>query len=166
MLAIFLSTCLPSAGGISDGGLNPATDTNKLPTAYRGGSHPASDIFITHYYTGLLEKFPPVRLDAKKHPTNLYIRKIRANALLCLLTHPHFAHLISGLLIQIIPCIAINCMQGIIGLQPHSWKNFLVKNKKSPGRLFLSDNLRYPAYNRVGVESFHFLVMIITGKYV
>ena len=37
---------LPSAGGISDGGLNPATDTSKLLTAYRGGSHILSDISI------------------------------------------------------------------------------------------------------------------------
>ena len=40
------------------------------------------------------------------------------------------------------------------------------KNKKSPGRLFLSDNLHYPAYNRVGVESFHFLKPIIGINYV
>ena len=32
------------AGGISDGGLNPATDTNMLLTAYRGESHSTSDI--------------------------------------------------------------------------------------------------------------------------
>ena len=31
-------------GGISDGGLNPATDTNKLCTVYRGGSHTTSDV--------------------------------------------------------------------------------------------------------------------------
>ena len=40
------------------------------------------------------------------------------------------------------------------------------KNRKSLGRLFLSDNLRYPAYNRVGVESFHFLNAIIGAVYV
>ena len=38
---------LPSAGGISDGGWNPATDTSKLLTAYKGGSHILSDILIT-----------------------------------------------------------------------------------------------------------------------
>jgi len=38
------SARLPPAGCISDGGLNPAIDANKLLTAYRGWSHPTSDI--------------------------------------------------------------------------------------------------------------------------
>ena len=34
---------------ISDGGLTPAADTNLLFTVFRGGSHPASDIFSVLY---------------------------------------------------------------------------------------------------------------------
>ena len=44
MLTKYIFVRLPSAGGISDGGLNPATDTNMLLTAYRGESHSTSDI--------------------------------------------------------------------------------------------------------------------------
>ena len=54
-----------------------------------------------------------MRLDAKEHPTHLPIHKNRAGALLCLLTHPFFAHLWSGLLIQTAACIAINCIQAV-----------------------------------------------------
>ncbi len=46
MLTKYIFVCLPSAGGISDGGLNPSTDTNMLLTAYKGGSHSITDIRI------------------------------------------------------------------------------------------------------------------------
>ena len=37
---------------ISDGRLNPATDTNLLLAAYRGGSHLTSDVFFhASFYT-------------------------------------------------------------------------------------------------------------------
>ena len=44
--------------------------------------------------------------------------------------------------------------------------NTCKENKKSPGRLFLSGSIGYPAYNRVGVESFHFPYVSIDITYV
>ena len=62
MLTKYIFVRLPSDGGISDGGPHPATDTNMLLAAYRGGSHSTSDIFCKSH----------VRADMRNYYTTLY----------------------------------------------------------------------------------------------
>ncbi len=94
------------------------------------------DIQKVRYKGTVFKIIPPVRLDAKEHPTHLPIHKNRAGALLCLLTHPFFAHLGSGLLIQTDACIAINCIQAVCRIATAQVEIIFIK---TPGNnIFLS----------------------------